>query len=139
MWLAALAAFRRRRAAIAVTALVIAALFGGSLAAFAGARRSATAMDRFLAYNRVEDADVVAPEGATDFDFAAVARLPQVRAAESASYVALAPTDNNGKPQLDRLGDINPYLRAPTVGDADAMHRPRVLHGRDLDLSEPLE
>ena len=58
---------RRQLGGIVVVALVVGLLVGGALAAAAGARRSSTAIQRFIDYSRLEDGFVVAedhwPEG----------------------------------------------------------------------------
>ncbi|MEO7428019.1 MAG: ABC transporter permease, partial [Acidimicrobiales bacterium] len=129
---------RRRVAGAVVLAIVGAALFGGSLTAMAGARRSSTALDRFLAYSRAEDVYVTPAEG-SPLDMAAVDHLPQVEAAGYQSYLAMVPIAADGRVDVAAAGSINPYLRTPTVGPPDALFRRRVIRGRDLDPTEPDE
>jgi len=57
-WLRVRAEFRASWRAVIVVSLVVAFGAGAALAAGVGARRSQTAMQRFLAYNRPEDATV---------------------------------------------------------------------------------
>ncbi|MCU1352073.1 MAG: ABC-type transport system, involved in lipoprotein release, permease component, partial [Acidimicrobiales bacterium] len=138
MWWLAGGALRRRWVGVVVAAAVAALLFGGAASALVGARRSSTAVDRFLAFGPPEDLYVSAPDGVR-LDMAAVARLPQVLAAAHQSYLALVPIGPDGRPQLDRVGSINPYLYAPVVGPPDAIARRRILRGRDLDPTKSLE
>jgi putative ABC transport system permease protein len=133
-----IAVLRRRRGNVIVLALVAALLLGGGLAAVAGARRSSSAMDRFLAFNRPEDAFVLPPDDGT-LDMGAVDKLPQVAAAQYQSYLAMVPTAPDGRPMVDAAGSINPFLYTPVVGPADAIGRHRVIRGRDIDPRQPLE
>ncbi|MGQ0430846.1 MAG: ABC transporter permease [Microthrixaceae bacterium] len=123
---------------MALLAMVGAVLFGGSLASLAGARRSSTSLDRFLAFSRAEDVFVEPGEEAL-LDMTEVERLPQVEASNYQSYLAMAPVDEDGRPEPEAAGSINPYLRTPVVGPADALLRRRVIRGRDLDPAEPDE
>lgn len=138
MGLLARTLLRRRLASVALLAMVGAVLFGGSLASLAGARRSSTSLDRFLAYSRSEDVFVEPGEGA-QLDMTEVDRLPQVVASNYQSYLAMAPVDEGGRPVSEAAGSINPYMRTPVVGPADALLRPRVIRGRDLDPAAPDE
>ena len=132
------ASVRRRRASIVLVALAAALLFGGALGAFAGARRSSTAVNRLLAGHGPEDVFVAPPEDGT-LDMDAVERLPQVRGAWYPSYLAMVPVGPDGRPQLDLIGSINPYLDTPAIDRPDASHRMRIVRGRDVDASNPLE
>jgi len=138
MGLLARALLRRRLGSVALLAIVGAALFGGSLASLAGAQRSSTALDRFLAFSRSEDVFVEPGEDAL-LDMTKVNRLPQVVASNYQSYLAMAPLDDEGRPDAEAAGSISPYLRTPVVGPADALLRPRVIRGRDLDPAAPDE
>lgn len=129
---------RRRLGSVAVLAMVGAVLFGSSLAALAGARRSSTVIDRFLAHSRPEDA-FVEPAEDTPLDMEAVDRLPQVEAANYQSYLAMVPLGDDGHADVAAAGSINPYLHTPVVGPPDAILRRRVIRGRDLDPTEPNE
>src|SRR2546421_9041736 len=126
---AAFAVFRRRRFEAVLVAVVTAVLVGGALAAAAGARRSSTAIDRFLAFSPTEDVFVVPPEdGSLDVD--AVNHLPQVAVAAYQSYIAMVPVGPDGAPQLASAGTINPFLYAPIVGPPDGIGRRKVIKGR---------
>jgi cell division protein FtsX len=138
---AVLSTLRRRRAEILVVALVSAVLLGGGLAALAGARRSSTAIDRFVAYTRPEDVFVSPPDdGEHNAELmAAVQRLPQVAAAQWQGYLAMVPVDAHDHADLASAGSINPYLWAPATGPRDGVSRFRILHGRLVDLHAPAE
>lgn len=129
---------RRRLGSVVVLAMVSAVLFGGALAALAGARRSSTVVDRFLAYSRSEDVFVVPSEDAP-LDMEAVGRLPQVEAANYQSYLAMVPVGEDGRADGAAAGSINPYLHTPVVGPSDAILRRRVIRGRDLNPTKPDE
>lgn len=131
------AQLRRQLAGIVTVALVIGVLIGGAFAATAGARRSNTAVRRFLAYTHPEDATVFAPDDG--FDITAVDRMPMVTAAAKGGFLFLAPLDDSGQPQLDRLSDIAPLMFVPTKGTPDDLSRVRVVAGRFPDLTKPDE
>jgi ABC-type lipoprotein release transport system permease subunit len=98
----------------------------------AGARRTSSAMDRFLAYYRPFDAFVFG-EG---IDLDAVAALPQVADADTQSYLLLAPSTPEGDP--DPGGSLNPFLT--TRGTAGVTsQRPIVVAGRLPRPDAPLE
>ncbi len=132
MGLFALRLVRRQIGSVILLALVGALLLGGSLAALGGARRSSTALDRFLVFSRIETLSV-APGDDGVLDMEAVDRLPEVLASSYVSYVAMAPVRDDGQPDTAASGSISPYLRVPVLGGPDAMLRPRVIAGRNLD------
>jgi hypothetical protein len=122
---------RRQLAGVLTVALVIGVLFGGALAAGAGARRSNSAVARFLAYTQPEDATVNAAD--ESFDMSAVDRLPQVHASGAGGFLFLAPLDATGEPQLDRIAEIAPLVFVPKKGSADDTGRWRIIAGRSPD------
>jgi putative ABC transport system permease protein len=138
---AVLSTLRRRRAELIVIALVGALLLGGGLAALAGARRSSVAMDRFLAYSRPEDVDVLPPDDDARAPqlMAAVNRLPQIEAAQWQGYVAMVPVDAHDHADLLQAGAISPFVYAAAVGRRTAIGRPRVIEGRLVDPDAPFE
>jgi hypothetical protein len=132
MGMLAVRQLRARLGDVLVLACIAALFFGGSLAAVAGARRSSTALDRFLAFSRAEDVYLTPPDdGSLDID--AVVGLREVAAAAYQSYVALVPMGDDGAPDVEATGSINPYLYTPVAGPADVIRRRRVVRGRDLD------
>ena len=93
VWAYARSAFRGRyRSAIAM-ALVIAIAGGISLAVFVGARRTDSAVGRFVTYFRPAEGQISAPPK----DFNAIAKLPEVAATESGAFMLLAPLDRTGR------------------------------------------
>ena len=80
-WLRTRAEFRASWRAVIVVSLVVAVGGGVALAAAVGARRSQTAMRRFLAYNRPEDATVFF--ATTPSVAESVLSLPQVERQEA--------------------------------------------------------
>ncbi len=89
VWVRARAELRRRWKATVVLAVLVGLAGGAALAGVAGARRTESAMERFVAFSRPFDVFLFNPEGAVDLD--AVARLPQVADAGEAAYVVMAP------------------------------------------------
>jgi ABC-type lipoprotein release transport system permease subunit len=138
MGLAIRGALRRRVVGAAALVAVIALLAGGAMTALAGARRSSTALDRFLAYCRPEDA-YVAPGDDGTLDMDQVAALPQVAASMYEAYVVMVPVDDQGRAEPGALGSINPYLYTMASGPPGSMMRQRVLEGRRLDPAVPSE
>jgi hypothetical protein len=77
---------------------------GVSLAALAGARRTDTAVDRFVAYAKPSNGAVVASPSV----YARIARLPQVAFATRAARFGLARLDATGRPiASDVLGAVS--------------------------------
>jgi hypothetical protein len=113
--------------------LVIGLLFGGALAAATGARRSSSAIDRFIEYSRPEDGFVEAQD--PQFDIDAVQDLPNVEAAVKGGFLFLAPLDDQGQPQLDQLAAIAPLVFIFTKGQPGSMNRFKMIAGRMPDPS----
>ncbi len=121
----------RWRATVALAVLV--GLVGGvALFGVAAYRRTASAMDRFLAYSRPNDVYVAGD----DLDLAAVEALPQVAGADSLAYFLMAPSTPGGEPDL-ALG-INPIssARGHTLRWSD---RPLLLQGRLPNPDTPFD
>src|SRR2546423_5959436 len=103
---------RRRRGATLALALLVGLAGGVVLAAIAGASRTDTAMDRFVAYNRPEHlfAIVDVADRPPEEILAARAKvlaLPQVAAAARTPYIFLSP-DRAGA----EVGSINAFAAA---------------------------
>jgi hypothetical protein len=155
--MAARAQLRRRWGATVALILLVGMAGGVVIAAIAGASRTETAMKRFVAYSRPEDAYVVVngpvppggglagpPPGITDSqirtffaelmsDRARLVALPEVKETGRAPYMFLSP-DKAGK----ELGGINAFATAD--GHAfRTLDRPRVLQGRFARLDRPDE
>lgn len=128
---------RRHAGSAAVIGMVVAILFGGALTAAAGARRSATALARFVAYNRPENAFVVSAD--PSFDMTVIDRMPQVLATMTGGYVPLAPVGADGSPRAKLVGTFNGFLKISVVGEARDYSRPKLVAGRLDDPSKPLE
>lgn len=106
---------------------VLAGTVGGVvLASVAGARRTATAMDRFVEWHRPGTLFLEYEPGS--LDEAAVAELPQVAAAATGSYVLLSPSRADGSPDPGTAGAINPFLLIPRTGGES--NRLMVVEGR---------
>jgi ABC-type antimicrobial peptide transport system permease subunit len=132
VWVRARAELRRRWRATLLLMAVTGLAGGAVLAAVAGARRTDSAMDRFLAYVRPMSVSVVGP------DFDDVRRLPQVADADQGAYMVLVPSTPSGAPDPGALGSINPW--ATVHGRLFAtLERPLLVRGRRPDPTRPLE
>jgi hypothetical protein len=149
VWMAARSQLRRRWGATIALVLLVGLTGGVVIAAVAGASRTDSAMKRFVAYSRPEDAyvsvngpqlpgvsglggpppDLTPAQMETYVDTTLAERerlvhLPQVAEAGRAPYMLLSP-DKEGKD----VGAINAFAAAD--GHAfRTMDRPKVLHGR---------
>lgn len=103
------AVLRKRLVGVVLVALAIAMLFGGSLAALAGADRSSSALAGLVTYSAPEDV-FVARSSASAVDMAAVDALPEVLGTAYQEYLAMVPIGSDGQPQTQLAGSINPYL-----------------------------
>jgi hypothetical protein len=132
VWVRARAELRRRWQATVLLVMVVGLAGGAVMAAVAGARRTDSAMDRFLAYNRPMNILVAG------LDFDAVKQLPQVADADQGAYLALTPSTPSGAPDPAALGSINPWAtvhgRALVTSD-----RPLLVRGHLPDPARPLE
>lgn len=120
-WLRVRAEFRASWRAVIVVSLVVAFGGGVALAAAVGARRSQTAMRRFLAYNRPEDATVFF--ATTPAVAARVLSLPQVARWMQLPYLLMSTEPSRFDPTTAVFGAAN----------ADALQtieRPMVVRGR---------
>jgi hypothetical protein len=132
VWARARAELRHRWRATVLLMVVVGLAGGAVMAAVAGARRTDSAMDRFLAYNRPMNVDVAG------VDFDAVLGLPQVADADESAYLALAPSTPAGAPDPSGLGSVNPF----PAGHGRFLvtsERPIVVRGRLPDPARPLE
>jgi FtsX-like permease family len=132
VWVTARAELRRRWRATVLLAVLVGLAGGVVLAAVAGARRTGSAVDRFLAYNRPMDVSVAG------IDMAAVARLPQVADADEGALVPLLPDTPSGPGDPRSTGVIAAFAtmhgRMGVTSD-----RPLLVRGRRPDPGRPLE
>jgi hypothetical protein len=106
-----------------VLAVIVGLAGGAALTAFAGARRTDTAVDRMMAYTHAPNANV----GAEDpHVLDQVLHLPQVAHYTVGSYMLMAPLDAAGHPF--RKGDLG--TQAIVDGGFNSSGRPLVLAGR---------
>jgi ABC-type lipoprotein release transport system permease subunit len=92
---------RLRSACLLIVAIAIAG--GATIAALAGARRTDTAVDRFIAYEKPEQGGVFADPSL----YPQIARLPEVEASTRLGRFGLLPVDDHDRPvQNDNLGAI---------------------------------
>ncbi len=98
-----------------VLALAIGIAAGATLAAFAGARRTDTAVDRFVAHSHPADGVVIGDPSS----YPRIARLPQIQASALASRLALALVGGRDRRNLSEI-----------AVDDFSFTRPIVLGGR---------
>jgi hypothetical protein len=134
VWARARAELRRRWRATVLLMVLVGLAGGVVLAAVVGARRSATVLDRFLAYHQATNVGV----NAEGLDTAAIRRLPQVADVAEGGYLALVAATPSGDPDPDAFGEINPFvgLGGPWPGSSN---RPILAAGRFPSGDRPLE
>lgn len=112
-----------RRNVLATVALVVlvALASGAASGAFAAARRSSSALDRFLEFNRPPTLQVYGES----IDMAAVKALPEVIGASEGAYGLLTVQGPGGEALPP--GVINPFIA--TVTDGERQFRPHVIEG----------
>ena len=120
-WLRTRAEFRASWRAVIVVSLVVAFGGGVALAAGVGARRSQTAMQRFLTYNRPEDATVFF--ATTPAVAVSVLSLPQVERWMQLPYLLMSTNPSRFDPTTAVFGAAN-------VDALQTIERPMVVHGR---------
>jgi putative ABC transport system permease protein len=92
---------RVRSACLLILAIAIAG--GATIAALAGARRTDTAVDRFVAYEKPEQGGVIADPAL----YPQITRLPTVESGTQLARFGFLPVDADGRPQPDNnLGAI---------------------------------
>jgi hypothetical protein len=119
VWTRVRAEARGKARSMVVLAVVLGLAGGAALTAFAGARRTDTAVDRFLAYAHSTHAFV----GADPSLYPAVGRLPQVEAWDEAAYMLMG-TQTPGQP----LGGSG--LSSLAIVRTSSAFRPLLLAGR---------
>src|SRR5215218_9070460 len=132
VWVRARAELRRRWRATILLALLVGLAGGVVLAAVAGARRTGSAMDRFLAYHRPMDVSVAG------LDMAALARLPQVVDADEGTLVPLLPNTPSGPGDPRTTGVIAAFTTIHGRLGVTS-ERPILVRGRQPDPGRPLE
>ena len=117
--------WRARRGSLVLLALLIALGTAVSLSAFAGARRSATVVDRFMAKERTVDVIVHLGDNPPPALFREIAQLPEV---EDASVVAptLASPENSGV-------NYYPFLQSTDGKAGFTLQRGVLVSGRQAD------
>jgi hypothetical protein len=130
----AAAELRRRWRATVLLAVLVGLTGGVVLAALAGARRTATVTDRFLAWHQATNVAVEVQGLDTD----AVRRLPMVADVGEGAYLAMVASTPSGDPDPDAFGEINPVVglgrQWPPLSN-----RPLVVAGRLPSADRPLE
>jgi hypothetical protein len=132
VWVRAAAELRRRWRATVLLAVLVGLAGGVVLAAVAGARRTDSAVDRFLAYNRPMNVSVAG------LDLPVVERLPEVADADEGTLVPLVLATPPGSADPDGTGVVAAWVtihgRLGVTTD-----RPILVRGRLPDPGRPLE
>jgi hypothetical protein len=133
VWARARTELRRRWQATVLLAVLVGLVGGVALASVAGARRTDSAMDRFLAYHRPGTVEIDGRVDVGDLE-----GLPQVADVDQGAYMALAPSTPSGAPDPGAVGRINPLLsiRGHSLVTSE---RPILVRGRLPDPGQPLE
>jgi hypothetical protein len=134
VWYRARAELRRRWRSTLVLALLAGLTGGVVLASVAGARRTSTAMDRFVEFNRPGTLFLGSSSGGLDVE--AIRALPEVVSTSRGSYVLMAPAGPDGERTGDEAGAINPFLVIPDSGEES--NRPLIVDGSRPDPDDPL-
>ncbi len=121
---------RRRRRAVVVVALLVGLSGGVVLATAAGARRTASAYDRFVGETATRDASVQIDDGDVDASLAEIEDLEVVAASGRLEIIPVLPTDEALRNDIDPALYVSPDGRWGV--DVD---RPLVVHGRMPDPS----
>ena len=137
IWVRAGAELRRRWRGAVVLAVLVGIAGGAAIAGVAGARRTESALARFVAYSRPVEVFILKPEGGLDVD--AVARLPQVADVSQSAYALLTPSTASGRPDIAALGSINPFVRTSERGLGTTTDIPYLVEGRPADPDRALE
>jgi hypothetical protein len=126
------AALRRRWRALVLTALVLGVLGGSSLAAFAGARRTASSYPRFLAAGNPSDLAInnFQDQGTDESIFAT---FPEVERVGSWAAFNLVIFDAEGVPQFEDAGG---EAAGSIDGQFFTQDRVGIVEGRLADLEE---
>jgi hypothetical protein len=134
VWVRARAELRYRWRATLLMAVLVGLAGGVVLAAVAGARRTATVTDRFLAYHQATNVGF----GVQPHDPDAVRRLPQVADVAEGGYLAMVAATPGGEPDPGAFGEINPFvgLTEPWPGSSNRL---MVVAGRLPFGDRPLE
>jgi hypothetical protein len=124
MWLLLTSRWRRRLGTQLLLAATIALAGGAVLACVAGARRTATADDRFIAAAKMPDAaiELASIDGlSTDAQLAAITKLPQVDGWARVANFGVTPTASE---------DSHPFLAPLDGGMGVDVMKPRYIEGR---------
>lgn len=117
----------RRNVTATVTLVLLVALASGAMSgAFAASRRTSSALDRFLEFNRPSTLQVFGES----IDMEAVKALPQVTGAVERAYGLMTVQGPNGAVLLP-AGQINPFIT--TVTEGERQFRPYVVEGVEPD------
>jgi putative ABC transport system permease protein len=129
IWIRAKSELRARWRPWLAVAIMIGIASGVVMEAAAGARRSDTAVSRFLAYSHASHADVEADPST----FHAIAALPEVESAEAAAFMLM------GKASADSV-DTRFSLTVLSLTDPTLVGPPSIIvAGRMFDVANPSE
>lgn len=134
LWMVARAELRARWRAWLVLAVLLGIAAGAVMTAAAGARRSSSAFDRWLAASNTHDVEVQIVEEAPEDTLERVAELPQVA---SAGRFAFVPAQAAGSSPFFSWNVTAATMIDDTV--STAFDIPRIVAGRRMNLDDPHE
>lgn len=120
---------RRNVAATLLLVVLVALTVGATAGTVAGARRSSSALDRFIEHNRPPTLQVYGD----GLDVEAVRALPQVVGAGTGAYGLMTVRGPGGEPVPP--GVVNPFITMSNTGER--LFRPLVVDGAEPDWSSP--
>ena len=123
VWMHARSQWRTRRGSLVALALLIAIGSAVTLTALAGARRTASTVDRFLAHDRTADL-IIDSTNVPPATLDRIAHLPGVAQSAVFGPVAAFP---------EHTTDYMPFMTGPKAGAGFTMMRGKVLEGRRAD------
>jgi hypothetical protein len=132
VWLRLRSEVRRQWRGWLALAALLGAMAGVALTAAAGAWRTDTAYPRFL--HRSHAADLLVSPAQSGFHgyFRAVARLPQVAAADAVAFLQMSPPGPGASPFSGMVAEASPF-----GGEGVSINRVRVLAGRMFSPADP--
>lgn len=132
VWLRLRSEVRRQWRGWLALAALLGAMAGVALTAAAGAWRTDTAYPRFL--HRSQAADLLVSPARSGFHgyFRALARLPQVAAADAVAFLQMSQPGPGASPFSGMVAEASPF-----GGEGVSINRVRVLAGRTFSPADP--
>jgi hypothetical protein len=132
VWLRLRAELRQQWRTMLAVAVLLGVIAGLALTAAAGARRTDTAYPRFLRGSHAADLLVTPARSGFHGYFRAIARLPQVSAADAAAFLQMSLPVRGASPFSGMVTEASPF-----GGEGVAINRVKVAAGRIFDPADP--